>query len=65
METAHKFSIGERVHIRPQMIAFGHQRTPYEITRLLPPSGRDCQYRVKSTVDNQERVIREVDILER
>lgn len=46
------------------MVAFGHQRTPYEITRLLPPSGHDYQYRVKSTVDHQERVIRETDILE-
>jgi hypothetical protein len=61
---AHKFHIGQQVHIRPRRVAFGHQRTAYEITRLLPASGQDLFYRIKSTVDHQERVIREADILE-
>jgi hypothetical protein len=31
----------------------------YKITRLLPPEGDDFQYKIKSTAEPHERVVRE------
>ena len=35
---------------------------PYEVIRLLPPTGMCNQYRLKSIKDGHERIVREDDI---
>jgi hypothetical protein len=44
-------------------VDFNIPRGTYTIVRKLPVEGRDCQYRVKSTDDGHERVLRESQIV--
>ena len=59
--TGHKFKIGQSVRVAPS----GKDGYPpvvlgeFSVTRLLPPDGSDNQYRIKSTDDGHERVIKE------
>ena len=57
----HKFRVGQVVDARASL--FGMiPPGPYEVTRLLPPTGWSNQYRLKSLKNGQERVVREDDI---
>jgi hypothetical protein len=59
---AHKFKLGQVVVAQANL--FGVPLPgPYEVTRLLPPTGMSNQYRVKSLKNGHERVVREDDIL--
>jgi hypothetical protein len=59
---AHKFGVGQVVEARATL--FGATPPgPYEITRLLPPTGSNNQYRLKSLKNGHERVVREDDIV--
>jgi hypothetical protein len=61
MNTEHKFRIGQVVEARASM--FGQTPPgPYEVTRLLPPTGMSLQYRLKSLKSGHEWVVREEDI---
>ena len=55
----HRYKIGETVTLMAR--AFDKSIPPgdYTVTRLLPADGGDNQYRVKSTRNNQERVVKE------
>lgn len=57
----HKFRVGQVVEARTNLFD-AMQPGPYEVTRLLPPTGMTNQYRVKSLKNGQERVVRE-DVL--
>jgi hypothetical protein len=59
----HKFAVGETVYF-----ASGTGRSEqreagvFKVVRLLPAEYNDQQYRVKSTVDGHERVVKESQI---
>ncbi|MBN8889405.1 MAG: hypothetical protein BGP12_04675 [Rhodospirillales bacterium 70-18] len=55
----HKFAVGERVAFTPGRHDGNVPRGAYTVTRLLPVEGGEQQYRVKSTGDTHERVVRE------
>ena len=60
----HRFTIGQAVQFSPDRGTEGATRGRYTITRLLPEAGNTPQYRIKSSADQHERVVRE-DQLER
>ena len=58
---SHKFRIGEIVSIRPAR----NLNMPggfYEVTKQLPDTGGECEYRVKSANEPHERVAREGEL---
>jgi hypothetical protein len=56
---AHSFVVGQTVRFRPGAFESAALRGTYRIVRLLPPDANANQYRIKSTVDGHERVVRE------
>jgi hypothetical protein len=57
----HRFAVGQAVKFSPDR---GQEQEPtrgalFKIVRLLPEAGNAPQYRVKSEIDGQERVVRE------
>lgn len=57
----HKFSVGQVVEARASAFSLTPPG-PYEIMRLLPPTGVSNQYRLKSLKNGNEWVVREEDI---
>jgi hypothetical protein len=57
----HKFRIGNVVELK-QSIALRAPRGPYDVVRLLPESGGVPIYRIKSGVDDHERVVDETQL---
>lgn len=55
----HKFPIGTRVLFTASNVARPAASGAYEIIRLLPTDGDDCQYRIKSSTEAFERVAKE------
>ena len=55
----HKFGVGESVYFTPSNVARPAASGTYEVIRLLPTDGDDCQYRIKSSTEAFERVARE------
>jgi hypothetical protein len=55
----HKFQIGASVHFTASNVSRPAATGTYEIIRLLPTDGDDCQYRIKSSTEAFERVARE------
>jgi len=55
----HKFKVGQNLVFSPSR--YERQPTPglFEVTRLLPLEGVEFQYRVRSSSNGQERVVRE------
>jgi hypothetical protein len=53
----HKFAVGQALHFSPSHGAEGKGR--YKVVRQLPETGGMFQYRIKSELDGQERVVRE------
>lgn len=54
----HKFSVGQKVDfsIRTRIAA---PQGEYEVVRLLPPEAGQFQYRIKSALERNERVVGE------
>jgi hypothetical protein len=61
METAlkHKYGVGETVHFTVSNVTRPAATGTYEVIRLLPTDGDDCQYRIKNSTEAFERVARE------
>ena len=57
----HKFRIDDVVEARASLFR-ATPPGPYKVVRLLPPTGRSNQYRLKSHLNGHERVVREEDI---
>lgn len=57
----HKFKAGQLVEPRGRM-GTSVPPGPFSIVRLLPPEGRENQYRLKSKRDGHERVVLESDL---
>ncbi len=55
----HKFPIGTRVLFTASNVARPAASGSYEVIRLLPTDGDDCQYRIKSSTEAFERVAKE------
>ena len=55
----HKFPVGTRVLFTASNVARPAASGSYEIIRLLPTDGDDCQYRIKSSTEAFERVAKE------
>jgi hypothetical protein len=55
----HKFSVGETVYFTASNVARPAASGTYEVIRLLPTDGDDCQYRIKSSIEAFERVAKE------
>ena len=53
----HRFHIGQLVEFRPKKGSpVSSARSAYEILKQLPERDGDLQYRIKSTVEEHERV---------
>ena len=57
----HRYSVGQVVEARASLFGLTPPG-PYEIMRLLPPTGTSNQYRLKSLKNGNEWVVREEDI---
>ncbi len=55
----HKYSVGELVYFTASNVARPAASGTYEVIRLLPTDGDDCQYRIKSSTEAFERVAKE------
>ncbi len=55
----HKFTVGESVYFTASNVARPAASGTYEVVRLLPTDGDDCQYRIKSSTEAFERVAKE------
>ncbi len=59
VQALHKFSVGAAVRFSPGTFESAAVKGSYTVVRQLPPEARDCQYRVKSSHDGHERIVRE------
>lgn len=56
----HKYTVGQTVRFSPAGAGrVAHGGSNYTVVRLLPAEHNDQQYRVKSTSDGHERVVKE------
>src|SRR2546423_12914586 len=55
----HRFTVGESVYFTASNVARPAASGTYEVIRLLPTDGDDCQYRIKSSTEAFERVAKE------
>ncbi|MFZ5737792.1 hypothetical protein BJ123_112116 [Rhodopseudomonas thermotolerans] len=55
----HKFVVGDSVYFTASNVARPAASGMYEIVRLLPTDGSDCQYRIKNISEAFERVAKE------
>jgi hypothetical protein len=55
----HRYAVGETVYFTASNVARPAASGTYEVIRLLPTDGDDCQYRIKSSTEAFERVAKE------
>ena len=55
----HKYTVGETVYFTASNVARPAASGTYEVLKLLPTDGDDCQYRIKSSTEAFERVAKE------
>lgn len=55
----HKYKLGQSVLFVPDKLQPTSPSGSYKITRLLPASGRDQQYRIKNALEPYERIAQE------
>lgn len=58
----HKFKVGQSVLYTSGPYGRGAASGVYKITQLLPSEGDDCQYRIKSSNEPHERVVKESEL---
>lgn len=59
----HKFVVGEAVYFTASSMVRPASDGVYEVIRLLPHDGDDCQYRIKSSTEAFERVAKESQLV--
>jgi hypothetical protein len=57
--SAHKFRVGESVHLTAGVFVRGGANGIYKVTQLLPSDGDEQQYRIKSASEPHERVAKQ------
>jgi hypothetical protein len=60
--TYHRFKVDQRVIYKPERDMMGDAGAAYVVVRLLPPAGREPQYRIRLAADGQERVATENEL---
>jgi hypothetical protein len=60
--TTHKFAVGQALRFSPGLGEDSKSKGHYQVVRQLPEIGNMFQYRIKSEMDGQERVVREDQI---
>lgn len=55
----HKFKLGQNVEYLPDKLQVRPPAGAYKITRLLPATGRDQQYKIKNPSEPYERIAQE------
>ena len=55
----HKYRVGETVYFTASNVSRPASTGTYQVIRLLPTDGDDCQYRIKSSDEAFERVAKE------
>jgi hypothetical protein len=60
--TTHKFAVGQALYFSPGIGGESKRKGRYKVVRQLPETGNMLQYRIKSEMDGQERVVREDQI---
>ena len=55
----HKFKIGQSVHYASAKLQATPPAGGFKVTRLLPSSGSDQQYRIKNASEPYERIAQE------
>ena len=60
--TTHKFVVGQALRFSPGPGEDGKSKGLYKVVRQLPETGNMLQYRIKSEMDGQERIVREDQI---
>jgi hypothetical protein len=55
----HKYKVGSSVYFTASNVSRPAASGTYEVVRLLPTEGDDCQYRIKSSTEAFERVAKE------
>ena len=55
----HKFATGDRVVARADASNTNMRPGVYTITKILPVTGAECQYRARNAMDTHERVLDE------
>lgn len=58
----HKYKVGQTVHFSGGLKYTTNVRGTYKVVRLLPSETDDRQYRIQSTKDGHERVVRESEL---
>ncbi|HVI63113.1 MAG TPA: hypothetical protein VM910_11100 [Bradyrhizobium sp.] len=58
----HKFKVGQSVLYTSGPFGRGATSGVYKVTHLLPPQGDDHQYRIKSSDEPHERVVKESEL---
>ncbi len=58
----HRFSIGQTVRLSRDFHYRQVAKGEYEVVRQLPDERGEYQYRIKSTIENYERVVDESDL---
>ena len=58
----HKFKVGQSVLYSSGPFGRGATSGVYKVTHLLPPQGDDHQYRIKSSDEPHERVVKESEL---
>jgi hypothetical protein len=61
----HKFKIGQTVQLLPTMLNRGASGRDYKVLRLLAEILGEFSYRVRSTSEPHERVVKEKDLKRR
>ena len=56
---AHKFTVGQALQYSPGLGEDSKSKGSYKVVRQLPETGNILQYRIKSEMNGQERVVRE------
>ena len=59
----HKFSVGATVYFTASNVSRPAASGTYEVIRLLPTEGDDCEYRIKSSSEAFERVAKESQLV--
>lgn len=61
----HKFAVGQTVQYSPGIKSYSGPGGSYLVVRQLPAEANDYQYRVKSSADGHERVVKESQLSKR
>ena len=60
---SHKFKVGQSLVFSPRRIGHRAGNLSCKVVSLMPVEDGECQYRIKCTYDNVERIAKESQLL--